>query len=195
MPCIQDRLRSAATRSKELFASWPVICISSVLIFLLLPEILSYLLKEKVILPILSNISIDIRISLVFSSSIAVFSSIQYISAKNRVRIEDARNELEKAYGPLYTILNRSKYEGVGKIILEIMDLDEFDKNELDEILSTYPFMFHSEIFEYWRNEIQGIKSSRRYGGSSHGIPVKFRDMINKEYDVRRRRYNKLIGK
>jgi len=75
------------------------------------------------------------------------------------------------------------------------MELDEFDKNELDEILSTYPFMFPSEIFEYWRNKIQGIKKSRRYGGSSHGIPVEFRDMINKEYDVRRIRYNKLIGK
>ncbi len=91
MPWIQDRLRSAATRSKETFASWPVIFQSIVTIFFLLPEILNTFIGLEGIMPILSEIPIRSRIDIILSFSIAIFASLQYKINKTLLIIEQNR--------------------------------------------------------------------------------------------------------
>jgi len=77
-PCIQDRLRSAAMRSKEIFASWPVISLILIIsiIIVALPEILTHLIGRKVLIPIFSEISLENRFTILFSFSIVTFSSL-----------------------------------------------------------------------------------------------------------------------
>jgi len=126
----------------------------------------------------------------------------QYYSRRNRARaqenfkIEDAWKTLERAYGPIYSLLNGNKYEQTGKVILDIMEIDEKDKNNMDQIMIIYPFLFTDEINKYWRKNI--FKSELKYTkGSLHRpifyIHVKFRDMINKEYEKKVKEHNKLL--
>lgn len=112
------------------------------------------------------------------------------MSAIDRNRIWDARNELEKAYGPLYVILNSIKY---GNVEQQYININNNDIIKIDEILSTYPFMFSSEIYEYWQKNILGDISG--HGHLYYKIPTEFRDKINKEYDCKRKRYDRLLGK
>lgn len=91
-PCIQDRLLAVAVRSKEIFASWPIICLTIIiLIIITLPEILTLIIGRKVIIPILSEISLEGRLGILFSFSVALFSSLQYKINKSLLRIEEQR--------------------------------------------------------------------------------------------------------
>ena len=118
---------------------------------------------------------------------------------QKRNRIEDARNELEKAYGPLYTLLN-SLTERNGNTLGLLLR----EKDRLDKILATYPFMFTSEIYNLWKEKIQPAKGRLPSGneitlgvGSSATffIPIEFRNKINEEYDRKVEGYNRLLGK
>lgn len=71
--------------------------------------------------------------------------------------IEDARNEFEKAYGPLYTLV--SEYEQVIAFICNL-ELLENEKNYFDKIVATYPFMFPSEIFEFLEKNLRTMTPS-----------------------------------
>lgn len=204
-PCIQDRLRSAATRSKEIFASWPIICLTIlVLIIITLPEILTLTIGRKVIIPLFSQISLEGRIGILFSFSVVLFSSVQYRSERKRNKIIDLRNELEKAYGPLYSLFNPLFMESWGIITegegIEItsIDLDETGKEKLDFILSNYPFMFKPEIYHYWREHLQDPARARTENNSKRIIFIiekKFINMIYEEYHKRLEKYNNLLGR
>lgn len=98
--------------------------------------------------------TIDVLLALViaFFSGVQGYSTLSQVRlARERNRIEDLRNELETAYGPLYTILNRRK-SPIGR---ETMILLRQDKRFLDDIVATYPHMFPAEIYDLWRKEIQ----------------------------------------
>ena len=122
----------------------------------------------------------------------------------NRNLIEDARNELEKAYGPLYSLLNSNIINE-----LKIIDLLDEDKKFLDNIFATYPFMFPIKIYDAWQNKIQNVDSqgtkTKAVGITGnqrdfriiryYSIPLEFNNMINEEYDRRVKRYNELLIK
>lgn len=205
-PCIQDRLRSLATRSKEIFASWPVICLTIlVLIIITLPEILTLTIGRKVIIPLFSQLSLEGRIGILFSFSVVLFSSVQYRSERNRNKIIDLRNELEKAYGPLYSLFNPLFMEFWGIFTAEeggreitSTNIDKSGKEKLDFILFNYPFMFKPEIYYYWREHLQ---HSARVKTEKNSIPIlfaidkEFIGMIYDEYNQRLEEYNKLLGR
>ena len=140
------------------------------------------------------GLPLDHQLEIVFTFAIMVFAGLEGAStylqvqlADRRYLIEDARNELEKAYGPLYTLLNRPPDWDSE----EALGLREEDKNALDEIIGKYPFMFPTEIYNSWRKQIQPLTGI----GGYYTILFSFKDRINEEYDRRVKRYNELLKK
>jgi len=142
------------------------------------------------------------KFSILLTVAIAVFAAVEGYStymhvvlADRRNRIEDARNELEKAYGPLYTLLNTYVPFGEEE---KSFELYPEGKRDLDKIMATYPFMFPSEIYDYWRKNVQ---KAMPYVDTTNLQPVgyeiykEFRDKINEEYDRRVKEYNELLKK
>jgi len=137
---------------------------------------------------------------------------------KNMLKVSEIRNELEKAYGPLYSIVSRPE---------EIVKVDDKEteekrvvisreeKKELDRILISYPHMFPQEIVVLWRTQIRDLESfriSHEIELASHptlqvfpnvrtkyidwfGIPLEFKDKIEKEYERRIEDYYKTTGR
>ena len=199
---IQDRIRLAATRSKEIFASWPVICLTIlILIFITLPEFLTLAIGRETIIPILSEISLEGRFAILFSFSVALFTSMQYILEKKRNRINDLRNELEKAYGPLYSLFNPYYLDAYGYDTTEgpvniiNININKSEKEKLNFILSNYPFMFKPEIFNYWREYLQYQAIPDDSDERMFSIDYEFIQMIQGEYHIRIEKYNNLLGK
>lgn len=138
-------------------------------------------------------------------------------SQEKTLKISEIRNELEKGYGPLYSIVDRPE-EMVktdkgeeGKVVIS-----KEEKRELDRILMSYPHMFPYEIVVLWRKQIKDLESfrtSQEVELNSHpalahpigsvraiyidwfGIPFEFKDKITKEYEQRREEYFKTIGR
>jgi hypothetical protein len=107
---------------------------------------------------------------------------------------EILRNELEKAYGPLYALLNHPLSSTD-----QILRLNDKQKSSLDLIFATYPYMFPPEVYEYWKNHIQQIglvlnskEISLGVQNPLYHIPIEFRNMINAEYDKQVKRYRQL---
>jgi len=173
--------------------------------FIVIPEILPILYGREVIIPIFSQISLEGRFTIVFSLSVILFSSAQYRSERKRNKIIDLRNELEKAYGPLYSLFNPLFMEswgiytagGEGREITST-NIDKSGKEKLDFILSNYPFMFKPEIYYYWREHLQHsarAKTEKNSIPTLFAIDEEFIRMIYDEYNQRLEEYNNLLGK
>lgn len=152
------------------------------------------------------------KINIILTLAIALFAAVegystylQVLLANKRNKIEDLRNELATAYGPLYTIMSYawevSKDSKTGE---NIVKLDSEDKKKLDSIFATYPFMFEPMIYNLWREKIQKLESSSfrvmplRDGLKQiplYHIPEQFRNRLNDEYDRKVKEYNKLLKK
>jgi len=108
---------------------------------------------------------------------------------ERRLRVQEIKNELEKAYGPLYSIVSRPekmvKTNGNSEYRVVISELE---KAELDDILTGYPHMFPNEIVVLWRTEI-------RDSPYHLGIPLKFKDAVTKEYARRLEEYYGITGR
>lgn len=148
-PCIQDRLRSVAMRSKNIFASWPIICLTIIILIIIkLPEILPIIYGREVMIPILSEISLEGRFVILFSFSVAIFSSLQYKMNKSILKIEEQRNQPF-----LYAEISHDRYNkdnlkilienrggGIAwgcRVSLSRGDVDEFFEEIFEEI---YPW-------------------------------------------------------
>jgi len=141
------------------------------------------------------------KISIFLTFAISMFAAMEGYStymhvvlADRRNRIEDARNELEKAYGPLYTLLNKFNIYVDPK---KEYWINPDEKNHLDKIMATYPFMFPSEIYNLWLEKIRGLEpvlvDSATLRPTDYKIPLEFIDKINEEYDRRVKKYNELL--
>jgi hypothetical protein len=131
--------------------------------------------------------------TIVLTIVIALFAAVQgwtsygqYTLQKQITMQEKATNELEKAYGPLHTLLNNPSKIDANGIILNVNE-----KVQLDLIVSTYPFMFPREIKEYWRDNVQ----RKVVIVAEYHVPFEFRKKVNTEYDSRIKRYEKLFEK
>jgi len=118
------------------------------------------------------------------------------------LKVQEIRNELEKAYGTLYSIL--SKPEKMVKVdegneLRAVVSRQE--KKELDRILMSYPHMFPPEIVGLWRKEIRDLQPYEilvewvEPTEFSFGIPVEFKDKIREEYYKRLQEYYKITGR
>lgn len=114
------------------------------------------------------------------------------------LKVSEIRNELEKAYGTLYSIVSKPdelvKVDGGHERRVVV---SEEEKHELDRILMSYPHMFPFEIVVLWRTEIRNLESCRTIRGYNvvkdyFGIPVKFKDEITEEYNQRLEEYYKI---
>ena len=175
--------------------------------FLLLPVlflvVLTFILTMPGV-PVLSGLSFGEKANLLLTFSLAFFAAAEGFSTYRRASmeskrhaIEDARNELEKAYGPLYTLLNkRALGDGEEKSFW----LDFEDRRRLDDILATYPFMFPPKIYDLWQEKLRNVESllgaSDFKSGTrevSLGGYLEFRNLINEEYASRVKNYRKLL--
>jgi len=149
-----------------------------------------------------SSLSYTDRTSIILTSALTLFAAIEGYSTYMQVElenkknmIEDARNELEKAYGPLYTLLNTFHFESDKENEFYVSNNE---KIRVDEILATYPFMFPPEIYDLWLKKIQNLSPSidtETFTVRAYSMPFEFRDRINEEYDRRVKRYNELLKK
>jgi hypothetical protein len=154
-------------------------------------------------IPVLSQLSFMDKITVLLTFALASFAAVEGYSTFSRVsleakwhKIEDARNELEKAYGPLYTLLNKITSSSDEKKGFWL----EFDeRKKLDEIMATYPFMFPSQINDLWQQKIRklgtllgnsDVKSMREV---NLDVYVELRNLINKEYARKVNEYHELL--
>lgn len=159
--------------------------------------------------------SVADSINILLALTVSVFAIVQGMSAyiqyemqKNTNLIEDVRNMLEKAYGPIYSLLNKTIEKDQNYITLNAIE-----KQRLDEILSTYPFMFPAEINEHWQNNIRSLKSEKAVEVDSkllltgcdpiaastfydvYHIPLEFVNILNSEYQKKVQGFNALFIK
>jgi hypothetical protein len=154
-------------------------------------------------IPVLSPMGFTDKITVLLTFALASFAAIEGYSTFMRTsleakwhKIEDARNELEKAYGPLYTLLNK---------ITSLSDEKkgfwlEFDeRKKLDEIIATYPFMFPSQINELWQQKIRKLDSLlgksdiESMDEINLDVYVELRNLVNAEYTRKVNEYNELL--
>jgi len=187
-------------RSRWIFYM-PVIGILIIGLFLFSPDIYLLIVKQTIEVLPLSNLTYSEKINIMLTFAIAMFAAVEGYSTYTQVMLEDRRNkmenakdELEKAYAPLYTLLNRFQF---GTSENEVI-LDETDKTRLDQIMAAYPFMFPAEIYEIWHQKIYKMKSGvtvdLMYVTLSYAIPKEFVEKIAAEYDRRVKRYNEMFG-
>lgn len=180
----------------------PIIGILVIGLFLFMPDIYLLVYKETIRIPPLSDLTYSDKINIMLTFAIAMFAAVEGYSTYTQVVLEDRRNkmesakdELEKAYAPLYTLLSRFQF---GASEDEVV-LEESDKTRLDRIMAAYPFMFPAEIYEIWHQKIYKMKEHVTVDmlnfQPSYEIPKEFVEKIAKEYDLRVKRYNEIFGK
>ena len=185
----------------------PIIGMAIMFCILLSPEILTLIYQTTTYVPVISNLQYSERFNILLASAITIFTLVgsystymQVVSTRERNSIEDARNELEKAYGPLYSILNFP--EGVeGKSQEKSLNLTYEEFKTIDEITAVYPWMFPEEIIDLWKKTRKATQFLINKGWADIGqetvyeVSLEFRDKVNQEYLFRVQIYNKLLRK
>jgi hypothetical protein len=153
---------------------------------------------------VLSDLTFMDKTTLLLTFALASFAAIEGFSTFKRAsteakrhQIEDARNELEKAYGPLYTLLNKTtKVESSGFWL----DFDE--RRRINEIMATYPFMFPQRITDIWQQKIRNLRGELEASDLKSpkyevyfNVYLEFRNLINEEYNLRVKSYRDLLQK
>jgi hypothetical protein len=184
-------------RKERLMLYVPISALIILILVLYSPEIFS------THIPVLSEVKFEQKTDLILTFSIAVFAAMEgyatyqrWSMEHNRHKVEDARNELQRAYGPLYTLLNKRVPANHEKNSFWL-DFDE--RKRIDEIMATYPFMFPAQIHDLWQQKIRSPVSFVQEPSEPTGIGIdlssylELRDMINKEYTSRVKAYRELL--
>lgn len=153
---------------------------------------------------VLSDLTFMDKTTLLLTFALAAFAAVEGFSTfkrgsteSKRHQIEDARNELEKAYGPLYTLLNKpAKSEN------STFWLDFEERRRINEIMATYPFMFPPEIMELWQEKIRKLAPALETSDLKSAkyelnldVYLELRNLINEEYNKRVKNYRELLEK
>jgi len=143
-----------------------------------LPEILTILSGAKVTIPVLSTIEFKDKLNIWLTFDITVFTLVgsystymQVVLGQEKGKLDDVRNELEKLYGPIYSVLNKVVYAEERKGVLT-----QSEKEMMDETFSREPFMLTSQ--EEWKLKIRNQKTT--------DIDMKFVEGFNKEYESKK---------
>ena len=156
--------------------------------------------------PVVSDWNFLEKTSLFAAFAFAAFACVESIATSNRssfdikrYRIEDARNELEKAYGPLYSMLNKASAQG-GEGAGFWLDYEE--RKKIDAVLATYPFMFSPEINRLWQDQIRNLESMIETSALNGGklkinldAYAELKELVNVEYARKVKNYHELLGK
>ena len=200
-PCIQDKIKTYfANISREynfVIAVLVLISFISIVFYRIIPD---YVI-DYAIFNTRTNYFITVTI-VVFTFMQVYASHLQLGENRKRNKINDLINELEKAYGPLYSIFNPyfwdrdviTTHEDKLEQRLGI-NINKSEKEKLDFILSNYPFMFKHEIFSYWREHLQYQGRQDDPDENMFSIDEEFIRMIYDEYYQRLEEYNNLLGK
>ena len=179
----------------------PIVGLLILIVVLYSPQIIGSLTNSSHI-PLFSDLSFMDKTTVLLTFALASFAAVEGFSTYKRASmehkrhaIEDGRNELEKAYGPLFTILNKPTEKN-----RSIFWLDFDERRKIDEIIATYPFMFPSEITELWQLKIRDLAStldssleSAKYD-AQFDVYLELKKLINKEYDERVLNYRLLLA-
>jgi hypothetical protein len=153
---------------------------------------------------VLSDLTFMDKTTLLLTFALASFAAVEGFSTFKRAsmeskrhQIEDARNELEKAYGPLYTLLNKpAKHEN------SPFWLDFEERRRINETIATYPFMFPSQIIELWQQKIRNLTSALEASDLKSAkyevnldVYLELRNLINEEYNRKVKNYRELLEK
>ena len=98
-------------------------------------------------------------------------------------QIDEIRYKLEFVYGPLYTLLNKSELFPNPEV--DYTELSGDDKGYLDNIFSRYSYIIKTNIFEYWKVNIQPKQADSvdsDFSNPWYNIPNEFIEFINNEY-------------
>ncbi|MCJ7632838.1 hypothetical protein MUP77_10670 [Candidatus Bathyarchaeota archaeon] len=160
-------------------------------------------------------------VNVLLTSMIAIFASVQAISTllqvqlenrQNKIederedrrhRIENLRNELEKAYGKVYSILNKQseprQFKGM-ETPMEYVEVPTTETRQLVDTMMTFPHMFPKDIMDMWQKIFgESLTERDRDIRSSYGlpnfIPVEFKNRIIEEYNRRVKAYQELEGR
>jgi hypothetical protein len=184
---------------KQIYFYLPLITLTVLGIILYSPQI------SSVYIPVLSDLSFFDRTSLFAAFAFAAFAAIEGFSSYDRscfetrrYQIEDLRNELEKAYGPLYSILHQASASCQEKSAFRLV---REDQRRIDEIMSAYPFMFPVEINNLWQDKIRDLCSKPSEPDSEVAQCTimepytELRELVGREYSYRLKTYHALINK
>ncbi len=192
-------------RKEQLIIFLPTLGLLVLIIVLYSPQI-GGLFDPSFTIPGLSELKIAEKTDMMLTFTIAVFAAIEGYSMfkrafleDKRFKVDDASSEIEKAYGPLYTLLNKVAPSESGK---NSFWLEFEERKKIDEIMATYPFMFPQKINEFWQQKIRKPQSLVQTSnldlaglGIDLGAYLEFRKMVNAEYDLRVEKYRELIEK
>ena len=142
------------------------------------------------------------RINIILTVAIIVFAWIQISLDRKRSRIETLRDELEKAYGSLFSMFITLKRAKMRDFYHDLdMLIDHHDKQNLDKIMIQYPYMFDVELWEFWNDE---IKTARPYSSSINSVTAAtenwyfisgiFIEGVFEGYKLRKNEYYRLTG-
>ena len=186
-------------QKKQLFFYLPLLVLIALALVLFLPQLLG------IYVPALSDLTFFDRTSLFAAVAFAAFAAIEGFSSYDRslfeirrYQIEDSRNELEKAYGPLFTILNKAAARCDENAAFW---LEREERKRIDDILSTYPFMFPPKINALWQDKIRDLSSKNAEFDQDRGECAvqepyaMLKELVSEEYSRRLENYHKLIEK
>ncbi len=186
-------------RKRKFFLYLPLVSLVVATVILYSPDLFA------IYVPLLSNLNFLEKTSLFAGFAFATFAAVESYTTYDhanfeakRYRIEDARNELEKAYGPLYSILKRAAANsGETKGFW----LDYESRTKVDDLLATYPFMFSPQINELYQERIQKIDSMIESSSNSSEVAIDLKPyadlgkLIKEEYAQKVKNYRELLEK
>ncbi len=145
-------------------------------------------------IPIISQITLEGRFTIVFSFSVILFSSAQYRWERRRNKINDLRNELETVYGPLFTLSLAycDELEGLS----EPPTLSQKQTDVLNLIFETYPHVLvTSKLYDHWKEFRRNYTYARAQGKHGFDVDIQFISDIMNEYNEKVKSYRNLVGK
>ena len=144
-----------------------------ILVALLISMILILVILVLLNYPMLrttENLNIFLTIALVAFAFVEVLSTLSKANIeRKRKRTVDLRNELEKFFGPVHSVLNNIVYEEIKTGILT-----QRQRMLLDETFSKEPIVLTAQ--EEWRLRIRNLDISSP-------IPMRFIEHFNNEYE------------
>ena len=139
------------------------------------------------------------QINFLLSSTIAIFAFIEgfstYIQArleKDRNRLQQIRDELEKVYGQLYSIFyKKSEYVTAREFVF----INAEEKRRIDNVFMNYPFLIVPLTLSIWQNEIERLEPYKTEPETTYAIPMYFISNITIQYDELTDEYHRRTGK
>lgn len=137
------------------------------------------------------------QINFFLSSTIAIFAFIEGFSTylqvrleKDRNRLQQIRDELEKVYGPLYGIINK-KPEYITARVVVFINAEE--KRRIDNIFVNYPYLIVPLTLSIWQDLIERLEPYKTE--TIFAIPMFFISHITIQNDELTDEYHKRTGK